>query len=304
MAESSSRRIRPKAEDSTAPMTPRDRLSAPCFWSAKHRKLAIWGWLGFVFSALAIGTPSGPRAGAHRGQRGRVGSSGQAIADAAPEYAQEMVLIQSASATAGQPQFRAVGGGRAARLEALPDTQNFENPLRPGQRGQISADSTRPCSATRSPARTATSWTASKPAVAAVDAPRKRTRASPSASSAKRAPTSRSTRSSADDFGKALITSLPVTLIILLIAFGALVAAGVPLLLALTAVIGDDRHDGPDQPLIGGVDSSINEVILLIGLAVGVDYSMFYLRREREEREAGRSEEHRWRPRRRPRAVR
>ena len=32
---------------------------------------------------------------------------------------------------------------------------------------------------------------------------------------------------------------------------------------------------------------SINEVILLIGLAVGVDYSMFYLRREREEREVG-----------------
>ena len=41
---------------------------------------------------------------------------------------------------------------------------------------------------------------------------------------------------------------------------------------------------------ISGVDSSVNEVILLIGLAVGVDYSMFYLRREREERESGRSE--------------
>ena len=38
------------------------------------------------------------------------------------------------------------------------------------------------------------------------------------------------------------------------------------------------------------MDESINEVILLIGLAVGVDYSMFYLRREREERESGRSE--------------
>jgi uncharacterized membrane protein YdfJ with MMPL/SSD domain len=42
---------------------------------------------------------------------------------------------------------------------------------------------------------------------------------------------------------------------------------------------------------VSPVDSSINEVILLIGLAVGVDYSMFYLRREREERESGRSEE-------------
>ena len=94
-----------------------------------------------------------------------------------------------------------------------------------------------------------------------------------------------------DDFGKALITSLPVTLIILLLAFGALVAAGVPLLLALTAVIATIGIMGPLSHVIGGVDNSINEVILLIGLAVGVDYSMFYLRREREEREAGRSEE-------------
>ena len=37
------------------------------------------------------------------------------------------------------------------------------------------------------------------------------------------------------------------------------------------------------------MDQSINSVILLIGLAVGVDYSLFYLRREREERAAGRS---------------
>ena len=86
------------------------------------------------------------------------------------------------------------------------------------------------------------------------------------------------------------MTSLPITLVILLIAFGALVAASVPIILALTAVlatiglVGILSHVSP-------VDQSINEVILLIGLAVGVDYSMFYLRREREERESGRSEE-------------
>ena len=94
-----------------------------------------------------------------------------------------------------------------------------------------------------------------------------------------------------DDFGKALVTSLPITLLILLIAFGAVVAAMVPLLLALTAVIATIGLIGPISHLGGGVDSSINEVILLIGLAVGVDYSMFYLRREREERESGRSED-------------
>ena len=93
-----------------------------------------------------------------------------------------------------------------------------------------------------------------------------------------------------EDFKRALVTSLPITLIILLITFGALVAALIPLLLALTAVLGTIgivaliSHISP-------VDQSINEVILLIGLAVGVDYSMFYLRREREERERGASEE-------------
>ena len=95
----------------------------------------------------------------------------------------------------------------------------------------------------------------------------------------------------ADDFKKALVTSLPITLMILLIAFGALVAASVPLLLAITAVIATIGLIGPISHIGNGVDSSINEVILLIGLAVGVDYSMFYLRREREERESGRSED-------------
>ena len=93
-----------------------------------------------------------------------------------------------------------------------------------------------------------------------------------------------------DDFKQALFTSLPITLLILLIAFGALVAASVPLLLALTAVIATIGLMGPISH-ISASGQSVNEVILLIGLAVGVDYSMFYLRREREEREAGRSEE-------------
>src|SRR5213076_1463220 len=35
------------------------------------------------------------------------------------------------------------------------------------------------------------------------------------------------------------------------------------------------------------MDQNVNAVILLIGLAVGVDYSLFYLKREREERAAG-----------------
>jgi RND superfamily putative drug exporter len=83
---------------------------------------------------------------------------------------------------------------------------------------------------------------------------------------------------------------VPITLIILIVVFGALVAAGIPLLLALTAVLATfGLWAIPSQ--IWPSDESLYAMILLIGLAVGVDYSMFYLKREREERAAGRSPE-------------
>ena len=91
-----------------------------------------------------------------------------------------------------------------------------------------------------------------------------------------------------DDLKKAGLLSLPVTLIILLVVFGALVAASVPLLLALTAIIAAFGLVAIPSSIVP-IDETVYELILLIGLAVGVDYSMFYLKREREERAAGRS---------------
>ena len=75
---------------------------------------------------------------------------------------------------------------------------------------------------------------------------------------------------------------MPITLLILVLAFGALVAAGVPLLLAITGVAATLGLVGPISH-IAPVDQTISNVILLIGLAVGVDYSLFYLKRVREE---------------------
>ena len=89
------------------------------------------------------------------------------------------------------------------------------------------------------------------------------------------------------DFKRAEMFSLPVTLAILLIAFGALIAAAVPLLLALSAVAAAIGLSAAASQLVPAVDA-VNSVILLIGMAVGVDYSLFYLRREREERAKGR----------------
>src|SRR5262249_2631665 len=82
--------------------------------------------------------------------------------------------------------------------------------------------------------------------------------------------------------------SVPLTLLVLLLVFGAIVAAGVPLLLGLTAVAGTlGLLSLPSQ--IVPMDQNVSAVLLLVGLAVGVDYSLFYLKREREERAAGKS---------------
>ena len=90
----------------------------------------------------------------------------------------------------------------------------------------------------------------------------------------------------ASDLAKAEKLSLPITFALMLLAFGALIAAGIPVLLAFSAVGAALGFYAPLSYLFpdGG---SVANVVLLIGMAVGVDYSLFYLKREREERRRG-----------------
>jgi putative drug exporter of the RND superfamily len=92
----------------------------------------------------------------------------------------------------------------------------------------------------------------------------------------------------AEDLSSAETLSLPVTLILMLLAFGALIAAGIPVLLAATSVAATVGILAPVSHLIHA-DSTVTSMIVLIGMAVGVDYSLFYLKREREERAKGHS---------------
>ncbi|MDN5894152.1 MAG: MMPL family transporter, partial [Nocardioides sp.] len=91
-----------------------------------------------------------------------------------------------------------------------------------------------------------------------------------------------------DDLSSAEATSVPVTLILMLIAFGALIAAGVPVLLAVGGVAATIGISAPLSHLVHA-ETTVISMIVLIGMAVGVDYSLFYLKREREERARGRS---------------
>jgi uncharacterized membrane protein YdfJ with MMPL/SSD domain len=261
-------------------------------WSATHRKRAIWGWIAFVFLAAfiggAVGTQTLDTAASGVGESGR---AAETIRNATAKHGDEIVLVQSQSAKATEPSFRAVVADAQRRLQKVRYTRDFESPYAPGNQGQISTDGHSALLRFQIVGDDEQSSTRIGPALDAVDSvqaahPDFRVGEFGDASVSKQID-----KAVTDDFKKALFTSLPITLIILLVAFGAVVAAGVPLLLALTAVFATIGLIGPISQIGNGVDSSINEVILLIGLAVGVDYSMFYLRREREEREAGRSED-------------
>ena len=69
--------------------------------------------------------------------------------------------------------------------------------------------------------------------------------------------------------------SVPLTLLVLVLVFGAVVAAGIPLLLALSAVAATIGVLALPSHLIP-LDSNVDAVVLLVGLAVGVDYTLFY----------------------------
>jgi uncharacterized membrane protein YdfJ with MMPL/SSD domain len=260
-------------------------------WSAQHRKKAILGWLAFVLGAFIVGSLiAGTKT--LENQNSGVGESGRAekTAYAAfPKKADESVLIQSTRQSATDPGFKAAVADVVTRLQSTKGVTAVVNPYGPGKAAQISSDrrsvlvdyQLRGDSATTQRAVAAPLATVAAGASAHPDL---RVEAFGDASAQKAF-----TEKDSQDFLKATFTSLPLTLLILVVAFGALAAAGVPVLLAMSGVIGTIglvaliSHISP-------VPAVINEVILLIGLAVGVDYSLFYLRREREERAAGRSE--------------
>ncbi|HET7494706.1 MAG TPA: MMPL family transporter [Candidatus Limnocylindrales bacterium] len=82
--------------------------------------------------------------------------------------------------------------------------------------------------------------------------------------------------------------TIPLTFLILLIAFGAAIAAFVPLILAVTALLAAFGVLGLYSQAIDPVSPYASQLIVLIGLAVAVDYSLFMVTRFRTERRAGR----------------
>ena len=262
-------------------------------WSAAHRKTAIWGWIAFVVAAIAIGGALGTKtlADSQTGV-GESKSADLALEKGFADGATEQVLFQSRGGeSAHGPQVKKAVGAVEARLHKLPFVAGMTGPYTNGADGQISGDGRSALLKFEIPERGGTEADEvvdrALAQVAAVQKQHSGLRVEEVGDASGEKAVSESLE---DDFAKAELTSLPITLLILIVVFGSLLAAGVPLLLALTAVGATIGLLGPVSHLFGPVAEQINSVILLIGLAVGVDYALFYLRREREERAAGAGE--------------
>src|SRR4051795_7437324 len=257
-------------------------------WSSRHRKTAIWGWIGFVVVAILLGTGVGQNTITDVDQfNGESHRAEQALDRSGLRPTSEVVLVKSSKLRIDDPEFRRTVQDVATKLQGVRYVKNVQSPL--GGAGSVSSDRRSALVEFDIAGDSVQTRKRVAPVLAAVDAVQAQ---HPSLlveqfgdASARKAVNKVVT----DDLAKAGELSLPITLIILIITFGSLVAASIPLLLAITAVIAAMSLVAlPSQ--IFPVDDNLAAVILMIGLAVGVDYSLFYLRREREERAAGRSE--------------
>ncbi|MFF4360653.1 MMPL family transporter [Streptomyces sp. NPDC001604] len=257
-------------------------------WSARHRWAAVGIWVLFVVLAMGLGSAVG-RVDVKESEqlKGETHTAAKIIEDAGiEEPASETVLIQAKAGNlkATDAEFKAAVDAVVKAVDGTGKVTDVKSPYvthtisKDGRSALVQFDM-------RGDAETA--YERVEPVLKAVAGAQKdhgtlRIEEIGGASMNK-------TFKDAfgDDFKKAELSAVPVALGILLIAFGALVAALLPVALAITAIMATMGLMGVVSHVMPMSDTA-NSVMLLVGLAVGVDYCLFYLRREREERAAGR----------------
>jgi RND superfamily putative drug exporter len=258
-------------------------------WSARHRKTAILGWIAFVVIAFAVGNAVGTQKPDHQDYIGDSGQAAKLFDNHFPKKADEQVIVQAPKGGhATDASVRKAVGETVAAVSGKPGVTDIQSPFTKGNEGQISKDGRSVLVEFSLKGDEDATQKLVGATTAAID---KVKDANPGvfvgqfgAASGEKA----ITKAQDEDSAKSMQLSLPATLLILVVTFGALVAAGIPLLLGLTAVFATLGLIGPVSHLLP-MDNTVTEVVLLVGLAVGVDYSLFYLRREREERAKGAS---------------
>jgi len=287
---------RTRAGDAGRPLTVRVAT-----WSARHRWPVVAAWfvftIGLFAASLAMGgTKTLSQMGGGQA-RTESGLADQVFASAGTGTPHEdfYLVIRSSVYKTTDPAYRSAVADILARLGTTTDTSgqptltDLVDPYAvPASAGLLSADGTSVRLVGQIAGDTATVATkaaALRPVVARIEA------SNPSFEIHSLSNTMINedlNRLVSDDLDGSLKLTLPATFLILLVAFGAVVAAAVPLVLALTALLGGFGILGIYSQLVAPVAMSSSQLVVLIGLAVGVDYSLFMITRFRSERRAGR----------------
>ncbi|MFJ2805290.1 MMPL family transporter [Kitasatospora sp. NPDC087271] len=260
----------------------RNVITRAARWSAVHPWWAIALWVAFVVAALVVGGVTGTRQATTSDLA--IGQSGRAAAIARSgglqERAVENVLITPWGGGRLDPvQAQSAASDATRDLKALPGISSIDAPV-PAPDGsallvpvtldgdpETSADRVQPLIDTV--ARTHASHTELRMELVG-------------AGSIKAGLNEMLSK----DLGKATVLSLPVTLLVMVFVFGAIVAASVPVVLGLSSVLAGLGLWGVASQLVPD-PGPVTHVIVLMGMAIGVDYSLFYLKRQREERALG-----------------
>ena len=255
-------------------------------WSAQHRRTAVIGWIVFVVLAVVVGGKIGQNDLDESATGSGESKRGDMIVKAAgfPEQAGEQVLVQGkGSVTADDPEVTAAVRDVVRRLAQIDGVTGIERPLR-SEDGRSVLVTFEMAGSDEHVEKLVEQPLA---AVAAAQAahPGVRVEQFGEVSAAKEI-----AAQDAKDGKKAELISFALMLIILLVAFGAVVAAGLPLVLGASAVAGTVGLLGPVSQLYA-LPADVADLVVIIGLAVGVDYAMFYSRRVMEERDRGHSAE-------------
>jgi RND superfamily putative drug exporter len=259
-------------------------------WSAQHRNKAILLWIAVLLVGL-LATGVGSKKLSLAGEAAGDSAKAERLLDQGGfrRPAQEEVLLQ----VRGNGSIRAPLPRKAAKeiiaaVAATGKVENIRSPFADGNGGQISRDGRSALVLFQMKGKRDSANKRVQPVIDAV----KRVAGEQPALRIEQFGDASANKALSDtigkDFTRAERASIPLTLVILWLAFAALVAALLPVVLALTAIAISSGILALTSHAIP-IDESASSMILLIGLAVGVDYALFYFRRAREERAAGRS---------------
>lgn len=260
-------------------------------WSARHRWAAVGIWVLFVVLSMGLGSAVGSvEVKESEALKGETHTAAKIIEDAGiEEPASESVLIQAkdANTKATDAGFRSAVAEVVTAVEGTGEVTDVTSPY---DAGTISKDGLSALVQFDMRGEAETAGDRVEPVLKAVEGVQKGHSELRIEEIGGASMNETFADATGKDFKRAEFSAVPVAFGILLIAFGALVAALVPVALAITAIMATMGLMAVVSHVMPMSDTA-SSVMLLVGLAVGVDYCLFYLRREREERAAGRDPE-------------